>query len=54
MMAVESQGRQTQERLFVATGTGLPRRIEIRSDQGTTVVDYLDYGAQITINNPPC
>ena len=54
IMAVEFQGNQIQERLFVATGTGLPRRVEIRSGQATTVVDYVDYGTPITINNPPC
>lgn len=51
---VDTQGVQVQQKLFVATATGLPRRIEVRSDRGTTVIDYLDYGAPIAINNPPC
>ncbi len=53
-MTVETQGRQVRQKLYVATGSNLPRRIEIPSDQGTTSIDYFDYDAQITINNPPC
>jgi hypothetical protein len=54
LLTVDVQGKQYREKLFVAAGTGLPRRIEIRSDQGATAIDYFDYGAQIAIKNPPC
>jgi len=54
LLTVDVQGKQYREKLFVASGTGLPRRIEIRSDQGATAIDYFDYGAQIAIKNPPC
>ena len=54
MMTVETRGQQSRQKLFVATGTGLPRRIEVQSQQGTTTIDYLDYDAPITISNPPC
>lgn len=54
MLTVESQGQQIREKLYVATGTRLPRRIEVLSSGGTTVIDYFDYDAPIAINNPPC
>lgn len=55
MMTVDSQGTQLQEKLYVAADTGLPRRIEVRSPGGgTTTIDYVDYGAAITIADPPC
>lgn len=54
LLIVDTQGRQLREKLYVTTGTGLPRRIEVRTDQGTTVIDYFDYGAPVTVNNPPC
>ncbi|MBI3998793.1 MAG: hypothetical protein HY355_07135 [Armatimonadetes bacterium] len=54
MLTVETRGTTVRQKLFVATGTGLPRRIEIQNPQGTMTVDYYDYDAQITINNPPC
>ncbi len=53
-MIVETQGKQVRQKLYVATGSNLLRRIEIPSDRGTTSIDYFDYDAQITINNPPC
>jgi len=53
-LMVEAQGNQAKEKLFVATGTGLPRRVEIPSNEGTIVIDYFDYDAPITISNPPC
>lgn len=53
-MIVETQGKQVRQKLYVATGSNLLRRIEIPSDQGTTSIDYFDYDTQITINNPPC
>lgn len=54
-MTIEVRGTRVHQKLFVATGTGLPRRIEIPSAGGPTVViDYFDFDAPITINNPPC
>ncbi len=53
-LVVESRGTTTRQKFYVATATGLPRRIETLSAQGNVVVDYFDFGAAITINNPPC
>lgn len=52
----------SKEKLYVATGTGLPRRAERTSSAGspstsgasTSTTDYYDYNAPITINSPPC
>ncbi len=52
-LTIETQGRQNRQKLYVATGTGYPRRIEMSSDQGTVTIDYFDFDAPITIN-PPC
>lgn len=52
-LTIESQGRQARQKLYVATGTGYIRRIEVSSDQGAATIDYLDYDTPITIN-PPC
>jgi len=54
ILIVDTQGKQLREKLYVIPSTGLPRRIEVRADQGTTVIDYFDYGAPVTVNNPPC
>lgn len=52
-LTIETQGRQIQQKLYVATGTGQLRRIETPSDQGAMTIDYFDFDAPITIN-PPC
>ncbi len=52
-MVVESRGTTTRQKLYVATATGLHRRIEVQASQGTLLIDYFDFGAPITIN-PPC
>ncbi len=54
MLTVDAQSRQVREKLYVANGSGVPRRVEMPSERGTIVIDYLDYNAPITINNPPC
>jgi hypothetical protein len=43
-------------RLYIATGTGLPKRIELLNDSGTvtSTFDYYDVGAPITIELPNC
>lgn len=53
-LTITAQGTTVRQKLYVATATGLPRRVELSSDQGTIVIDYFDYGAAITINDPPC
>lgn len=53
-VTVTSQGTTVRQKLYVATATGLPRRVEMATAQGTMVIDYFDYGAAITINDPPC
>lgn len=52
-LTIETQGRQSREKLYVATGAKYPRRVERSSDQGTVTIDYSDFDAPITIN-PPC
>jgi len=54
MVTVDAQGTQSRQKLYVASAGGLPRRLEIQSPQGTMTIDYSDYDAQITINDPPC
>ncbi len=53
-LVVESKGDTTREKLFVANETGFPRRIEVESSRGPVVIDYADFNAPITINDPPC
>ena len=52
-LTVTAQGRTFRQKMYVA-GTGLPRRLETFSAEGTVVIDYLEYGAGIVINDPPC
>ncbi len=51
-LTIEAQNRQTQQKVYVATGTGQLRRIETTSDQGAVTIDYFDFDAPITINAP--
>jgi outer membrane lipoprotein-sorting protein len=53
LLTVESRGTTVREKLYVATKSGLPRRLEIQGTPPTTI-DYFDFGAPITINRPPC
>jgi hypothetical protein len=53
-LSSERQGNRVEERLWVAVATGLPRRLEVRTEQSSITFDYFDYGAPIVINNPPC
>ncbi len=53
LLTVESRGTTVREKLYVATASGLPRRLELQGPQLVTI-DYFDFGAPITINNPPC
>lgn len=54
LMTIETRGKQTRQKLYVAVGSNLPRRIEVLSDQAPAMIDYFDYDAPITINPPPC
>lgn len=53
-LVVESKGTTAREKLYVANDTGFPRRIEVESPRGSVVIDYSDFNAPITINDPPC
>ncbi len=50
---VENAGTTTQQKFHVAVGTGYPRRIEMQTSSGPTVIDYFDFGAPIKVD-PPC
>ncbi len=51
-VTTESRGTTTAEKLYVATGTGLIRRIEIQGREPTTI-DYFDYNIPLKVD-PPC
>ncbi|MDQ7849760.1 MAG: hypothetical protein QN152_04560 [Armatimonadota bacterium] len=53
LLTVESRGTTARQKLYVATTSGLPRRLEIQETPPATI-DYFDFGASITINSPPC
>ncbi|MDR7486775.1 MAG: hypothetical protein QN187_15780 [Armatimonadota bacterium] len=53
-ITVTAQRTPVRQKLYVATSTGLPHRLELQSERGPVLIDYPDYDAQITINNPPC
>lgn len=40
--------------LYVAAGSGLPRRVVLGLPRGDQAIDYYDYGAAIQITLPPC
>lgn len=54
LLVVESRGTTVREKMYVATATGLPRRVEMQTDQGRMTIDYTDFNGPITINDPPC
>jgi hypothetical protein len=51
-----SQGHPltTNQKLYVAVLTGLPRRAVVDRSGSTMTLDFYDYGASITITLPPC
>jgi len=53
-VAYKTASGASKEKVYVATGTGLPRRVERTSSAGTSTTDYDEYNAPITINAPPC
>ncbi len=52
MVTTESRGTTTAEKLYVAAGTGLIRRIEIQGREPMTI-DYFDYNVPLKVD-PPC
>ncbi len=52
MVTTVSGGTTTTEKLYVATGTGLIRRMEIQGREPTTI-DYFDYNVPLKVD-PPC
>lgn len=52
-LTVTAQGRTFRQKMYVAA-PGLPRRLETFSNEGTFVIDYLEFGAGVVINDPPC
>jgi hypothetical protein len=52
----KSRDLTTRTRLYIATATGLPKRVELLNDSGavTSTFDYYDVGAPITIELPNC
>ncbi len=52
MVTTESSGTTTTEKLYVATGTGLIRRLEIQGKDPLTI-DYFDYNVPLKVD-PPC
>ena len=53
-MTITSQTKTVRQKMYAATATGLLRRLEVSSNEGPIVIDYLDFGARVTINDPPC
>jgi outer membrane lipoprotein-sorting protein len=52
-VVVTSKGKTGRQKVYVATQTGYPRRIEASSPEGNATIDYWDFNANITIE-PPC
>lgn len=52
----KSGGQTSNFRLYVATGNGLPKRMELLDEKGAVQMtfDYYDYDAAITIALPSC
>lgn len=54
LLVVETKGVTVREKMYVATATGFPRRLEIQTERGPLILDYFDFNAPIAINDPPC
>lgn len=52
-VVVTSKGKTGRQKVYVATQTGYPRRIDASSPEGNATIDYWDFNAAITIE-PPC
>ncbi len=52
-VVITAKGKTIRQKMYVATQTGYPRRVEDSGQEGTVVIDYWDFNAAITIE-PPC
>ena len=52
-VVITVKGKTIRQKMYVATQTGYPRRVEMSGQEGTVVIDYWDFNAAITIE-PPC
>jgi hypothetical protein len=52
LVTSEFQGQQGRQKFYVLPTTGMIRRMETSSAQGTLTFDYFDYDAAITITAP--
>ncbi len=50
---ITAKGKTIRQKMYVATQTGYPRRVENSGQEGTLVIDYWDFNAAIAIE-PPC
>jgi hypothetical protein len=53
-LVVGGPGGRKQEKLFIDASTGLPHRLEVPTEHGLVIVTYDEYGAPVTVNDPPC
>ncbi len=52
-VVITVKGKTIRQKMYVATQTGYPRRVENSGQEGTVVIDYWDFNAAIAIE-PPC
>ncbi len=52
-VVITVKGKTIRQKMYVATQTGYPRRVENSGQEGTAVIDYWDFNAAIAIE-PPC
>jgi len=52
-VVITAKGKTIRQKMYVATQTGYPRRVENASSEGTVVIDYWDFNTAIAIE-PPC
>ena len=52
-VVVTAKGKTGRQKVYVATQTGYPRRIDASSAEGNATIDYWDFNTAITIE-PPC
>jgi outer membrane lipoprotein-sorting protein len=50
---ITAKGKTIRQKMYVATQTGYPRRVENAAQEGTVVIDYWDFNTAIAIE-PPC
>jgi len=52
-VVITAKGKTIRQKMYVATQTGFPRRVENAAQEGTVVIDYWDFNTAIAIE-PPC